>query len=94
MPDQSAEPFAKDGLAWTSDQIYATAVSVVIRVGVGNNGPVNRLPGVNVEIARGTIQTLLGQGNQFFFPHARIPSYLLIPIDIGSVPADRRVPHP
>ena len=60
----AAEPMARDRHPRFGKQIFLVASSQVIAVRVRDHGSVHRPPGIDVEIARRTVQAVLGNGDQ------------------------------
>jgi hypothetical protein len=53
-----AQPRPHHAFCATRDQIVAMSAPGVVGMGMGNDRPINRSPGVEVEVARRAIQTL------------------------------------
>jgi hypothetical protein len=60
----TAQAGAQHAFALRAAQVGRVAAACVVSVGVGDDGPVHRPPGVDVEIARGAVQPLGPQDDQ------------------------------
>jgi len=54
----------QDGEPRLSRQVRTRAPAGVVTVGVGDHGPVHRLPGIDVEVAGFAVKSAVGEGEE------------------------------